>query len=87
MDEFEKQFEDLDVKSNYVENAINQTTTLSTPADEVETLIHQVADEHGLDIAGQFTSATAVPLAPAASQFNVLEEQDELSARLARLRS
>ncbi len=38
MDQFEKQFEDLDVQSEYVENAMNQTTTLSTPADQVPKL-------------------------------------------------
>eukprot|EP01102_Stenamoeba_stenopodia_P003005 TRINITY_DN1293_c0_g1_i4.p1 TRINITY_DN1293_c0_g1~~TRINITY_DN1293_c0_g1_i4.p1 ORF type:complete len:193 (-),score=64.95 TRINITY_DN1293_c0_g1_i4:59-637(-) len=57
MDTFEKQFEDLDVKSNYVENAISQTTTLSTPADEVDTLIQQVADEFNLQLVGQFGKA------------------------------
>jgi charged multivesicular body protein 1 len=42
MDEFEKQFEDLDVQSEYVENTINQTTALSTPQDQVDELIAQV---------------------------------------------
>lgn len=39
MDEFERQFEDMDVQSEYVESAINQTTAISTPADQVDTLI------------------------------------------------
>jgi hypothetical protein len=43
MDQFEKQFEDLDVQSEYVENTINQTTALSTPQDQVDELIAQVS--------------------------------------------
>jgi len=31
MDQFEKQFEDLDVQSEYMEKSINQTTALTTP--------------------------------------------------------
>lgn len=47
MDKFEQQFEDLDVQSQYVENAMGQSVSLSTPAEEVDTLISQVAEEHG----------------------------------------
>ena len=42
MDQFEKQFEDLDVQSEYVEAAMSQSTTLTTPADQVDLLINQV---------------------------------------------
>jgi len=79
MDKFEKQFEDLDVQSEYVENAMSQTTTLSTPADQVDLLIQQVADEHGLELAGKL--GTVVP-----SSTTNIAEQDELSERLARLK-
>jgi len=79
MDKFEKQFEDLDVQSEYVENAMSQTTTLSTPADQVDLLIQQVADEHGLELAGKL--GTVVPATSSG-----VEEQDELSQRLARLK-
>ena len=48
MDKFEQQFEDLDVQSQYVENAMGQSVSLSTPAEEVDTLISQVAEEHGM---------------------------------------
>eukprot|EP01086_Lenisia_limosa_P001638 TRINITY_DN1328_c0_g1_i2.p1 TRINITY_DN1328_c0_g1~~TRINITY_DN1328_c0_g1_i2.p1 ORF type:complete len:161 (-),score=48.43 TRINITY_DN1328_c0_g1_i2:108-590(-) len=44
MDNFEKQFEDLDVQSEYVESAINQTTATTTPQSEVDSLIQKVAD-------------------------------------------
>lgn len=50
MDKFESQFEDLDVQTGYMEGAMAGTTTLNTPQDEVESLMHQVADEHGLEL-------------------------------------
>lgn len=50
MDKFESQFEDLDVQTGYMESAMAGTTTLNTPQDEVESLMHQVADEHGLEL-------------------------------------
>jgi charged multivesicular body protein 1 len=31
MDKFEKQFEDLDVQTEYMENSMGQTTALTTP--------------------------------------------------------
>ena len=48
MDKFEKQFEDLDVQTKYMEGAMDQTTAMTTPEDQVKDLINQVADEHGL---------------------------------------
>ncbi|KAG8237561.1 hypothetical protein J437_LFUL003283 [Ladona fulva] len=47
MDKFENQFEDLDVQSSYMENAMSQTTTTSVPQNDVENLMQQVADEAG----------------------------------------
>jgi charged multivesicular body protein 1 len=42
MDQFEQQFEDMDVQSDYVESTINTTTALSTPQDQVDDLISEV---------------------------------------------
>jgi len=81
MDQFEKQFEDLDVQSEYVEAAMSQSTTLSTPADQVDLLISQVADEHGLELAGKL--GTVVPVAATPTP---LQEQDELTERLNKLK-
>eukprot|EP01116_Phalansterium_solitarium_P006636 TRINITY_DN18971_c0_g1_i1.p1 TRINITY_DN18971_c0_g1~~TRINITY_DN18971_c0_g1_i1.p1 ORF type:complete len:201 (-),score=83.97 TRINITY_DN18971_c0_g1_i1:411-1013(-) len=84
MDAFEKQFEDLDVQSEYVENAMSQSTSLTTPADQVDLLIQQVADEHGLEISDKL--GTIVP-----SKVTTVEkaatEQDELLDRLNRLKA
>ena len=40
MDKFENQLEDLEVRSQYVEASMNQTTTLSTPQDQVSDAIN-----------------------------------------------
>lgn len=47
MDRFEQQFEDLDVQSSYMENAMSQSTTTSVPQGDVDSLMQQVADEAG----------------------------------------
>lgn len=89
MDKFEQQFEDLDVRSGYMENAIDQSTSLSTPEGEVNSLVQQVADEHGLQVAGVLDDAGPVGTvtandvaAPAAEE---PKQADDLAARLAAL--
>lgn len=83
MDQFERQFENLDVQSEFVENAMSAQMNLSTPEGDVNNLLQQVADEHGLEVQlelpGAATSTPAVA-APAA------KEDDDLTKRLAELR-
>jgi len=85
MDEFERQFEDMDVQSEYVENTINTTTTLTTPQSQVDDLIKEVATENQLQLSEQLGGLPARK-APEAETAAV-EEQEELAARLAKLRS
>ena len=86
MDTFERQFETLDVTSEYMENAIGQTTATSTPEDEVNTLMSQVADEHGLDIKAHLDSKLTVTQAAVSSKHQTNDpETDELERRLAAL--
>ena len=47
MDRFETQFENLDVQSQVMEGTMSASATLSTPQSEVDSLMHQVADEAG----------------------------------------
>jgi charged multivesicular body protein 1 len=42
MDQFERQFEDLDISLNFMDGAMQQQGALTTPASEVETLMGQV---------------------------------------------
>jgi len=45
MDNFEKEFEDLDVQTSVMEGAMSQTTATNIPQDAVEGLMKQAADE------------------------------------------
>lgn len=84
MDKFEQQFEDLDVQSSCMENAMSQTTTTSVPQGDVENLLLQVADEAGLELNMELPSGPQSSIVGASTQ--VSQEQDELTQRLARLR-
>ncbi|GLJ13468.1 hypothetical protein SUGI_0212960 [Cryptomeria japonica] len=49
MDQFESQFVNMEVQSQFIENAMAGSTSLSTPEDQVNTLMQQVADDYGLE--------------------------------------
>lgn len=83
MEKFEKQFEDLDVQSGVMENAMHDSVTTSVPTDSVDRLMHEVADEHGLDINMELPTSQTAQLGGAST---ASAEQDELSQRLAKLR-
>ena len=50
MDNFEKQFEDLDVQTSVMEGAMSQSTATNIPQDSVDVLMRQAADEAGLEL-------------------------------------
>ena len=50
MDNFEKQFEDLDVQTSVMEGAMSQTTATNIPQGSVDVLMRQAADEAGLEL-------------------------------------
>lgn len=56
MDSFEKSFEDMDVRSEYIEGAMNSSTTGTMPEEQVETLMQEVATEHDLKFTDQFAT-------------------------------
>jgi len=85
MDQFEQQFEDMDVQADYVEQAMNQTTAMATPQGQVDELIQQVAAEHGLELTEEL-GKIPVQKAPVVVQRDAAEEQDELTARLTKLK-
>merc|ERR1712241_1025472 len=83
MDKFEKQFEDLDVQTSVMEDAMGSATTTTTPQNEVEALMKQVADENGLEITEQLASVPADSVATT----ETATADDALGRRLAALRS
>ncbi len=87
MDKFESQFEDLDVKTSVMEDAMGVATTTATPISQVDDLIKQVADEAGLDIQAQLAAVpTSDPTSVASATAATASEADPLSKRLAALR-
>ena len=56
MDQFEKQFEQLDIQSAVMDKSIQQSIAQTTPEDQVDTLLRSVADEYGLELAGDVDS-------------------------------
>ncbi|KNE59180.1 hypothetical protein AMAG_03505 [Allomyces macrogynus ATCC 38327] len=83
MDKFEQQFEDMDVQTGYMEGAIAQSTAMTTPQTEVDSLMQQVADEHGLELNMELGTVPTTALGEKAQE----KEADELTARLAKLRN
>merc|ERR1719391_985080 len=84
MDKFESQFEDLDVHTSVMENAMGQATTTTTPASQVDDLIKQVADEAGLEISAQLANAPSSTIGETVTASATVD--DPLSRRLAALR-
>jgi len=82
MDKFEKQFEDLDVQSSYMEGTMSASSTTSVPVNDVDNLMQAVADEAGLELNMDLPRGETESIAST----QVSHEQDELTARLARLR-
>ena len=90
MEQFEKQFTDLDVKSNVMESSMSSATTLSTPQNEVDALIKLVAEENNLDLIGKMADAPSVSGLSIGATGNASrsnEQEDELTKRLAKIRN
>jgi len=87
MDKFESQFEDLDVRTSVMEDAMGSATTTTTPVNQVEALMKQVADENGLEITEQLASVPANTIGEATAASATTTSEDPLSRRLAALRS
>jgi charged multivesicular body protein 1 len=84
MEKFESQFENLDVQSSYMENAMGSTTAISTPQDQVDLLMQKIADEAGLEMTTSLNSAkTEAPQKIASTEV----EENMLGERLQALRN
>ena len=89
MGQFETIFEDLDVKAGYMDATMNGVSAASTPVDEVDKLMEQVAAENGLEVAAQLDAAglvgshTAKDIVAKPSK----AKEEEINARLKELRA
>lgn len=77
MNQFEKQFEDLDVNTAVMDDAMNKQAALSTPPDQVNELLLKIADENNLEVQLPQAGNNKVP-APIAQE----GDKDSLTARL-----
>ena len=67
-----------------MESAMSSATTLTTPQDQVEALIKQVADESGMDVLDQLETAkvgSTVPQDQSTLPSLTTKQEDELSRR------
>lgn len=67
-----------------MESAMSSATTLTTPQDQVESLIKQVAEESGMDVLDQLETAkvgSTVPQEQATLPSLTTKQEDELSRR------
>ncbi|XP_060603045.1 charged multivesicular body protein 1a-like [Ruditapes philippinarum] len=85
MEKFEKQFEDIDVRTSTLESAMGTATTLSTPQDQVESLIMEVAEENGLEVMDQLKDIN--PSTASIRDTAETKREDDLSRRLQALRN
>mmetsp|Transcript_10946 Transcript_10946/g.18172 ORF Transcript_10946/g.18172 Transcript_10946/m.18172 type:complete len:118 (+) Transcript_10946:535-888(+) len=86
MDKFEQQFEDLDVKAAYMDQAMNATTANTTPVDQVDDLVKMVADENNLELGEAFSDLGPVGKIKEPEKKEEVVAEDDLEARLANLR-
>ncbi|GMI86075.1 CHARGED MULTIVESICULAR BODY PROTEIN/CHROMATIN MODIFYING PROTEIN1B, vacuolar protein sorting 46.1 [Hibiscus trionum] len=84
MDQFEKQFVNMEVQAEFMESAMAGSTSLSTPEGEVNSLMQQVADDYGLEVSVGLPQPAAHAV-PTKTQEKV--EEDDLSRRLAELKA
>lgn len=85
MDKFESQFEDLDALTNYYEATTNNVNALTTPQDQVDELMSQVADEAGIEMKQGLNETQIEINAPVVGISE--EKEDKLAERLRALRN
>ncbi|XP_038224671.1 charged multivesicular body protein 1a [Dermochelys coriacea] len=85
MDKFEHQVQNLDVHTSVMEDSMSSATTLTTPQEQVDSLIVQIAEENGLEIMDQLNQLPEG--ASSVGESSVRTQEDQLSRRLAALRN
>eukprot|EP00310_Coccolithus_braarudii_P017783 CAMPEP_0183354512 /NCGR_PEP_ID=MMETSP0164_2-20130417/37356_1 /TAXON_ID=221442 /ORGANISM="Coccolithus pelagicus ssp braarudi, Strain PLY182g" /LENGTH=201 /DNA_ID=CAMNT_0025527409 /DNA_START=44 /DNA_END=649 /DNA_ORIENTATION=- len=89
MEQFEKSFDELDLRGQAVEGTLASSTATSMPESEVDSLIQQVSDEHGLEFASRAVDAATAPVAMKVTNTETATQEadeDQLEKRLAALR-
>lgn len=85
VDKFENQFEDLDVRSKFMEGAMSTTTASTAPQEDVDSLIGEVAAEAGLEWSAELGHIPSQGVKATAKIQDKDPEIDDLEARFAAL--
>jgi len=85
MDKFESQFADLDVQTSYMEDTMSSTTAVSTPQDQIDTLMSQMAEEANIEVQQDLGARDLNQVADLPKE-RVGEEDKQLADRLRALR-
>merc|ERR1719336_3148092 len=84
MDKFEEQFENMDLNSQYMEQAMDQSTAQTMPESQVDEMMSAIADENGIDLESQLAEADPLKKKTQAAETEAPQE-DDLESRLAKL--
>ena len=76
------------IHSQVMEGSMGQATTLTTPQDQVDKLIQEVAEENGLEMISELNAAPIASgsLSVASSSSRSVRDEDRLDQRLRALR-
>lgn len=87
MDKFEQQVQNLDVHTSVMDDSMSSAMTLTTPQEQVDSLIFQIAEENGLEVMDQLNQLPAGAASLGESSAREHDKEDLLSRRLAALRN
>ena len=68
MDSLEKNFEDLEVKTKVMDDAMQNATTVQQPVDQVANLMREMADEAGIELNLNMPTAPTISTSVAMQQ-------------------
>ncbi|KAK4706591.1 hypothetical protein R3W88_033854 [Solanum pinnatisectum] len=84
MDSFERQFVNMEVQVEFMKSSMAGSTSLSTPEDQIGSLMQQVADDYGLKVSVRPPQAANHAIS---SMDEEKVSKDDLSRRLAELKA
>ncbi|XP_004288901.1 PREDICTED: charged multivesicular body protein 1-like [Fragaria vesca subsp. vesca] len=87
MERFENQFVSMEVQAEFTENAMAGSTSLSTPEEEVNSLMQQVADDYGLEVSVGMPRLVGQAVKMEEGEKEEEDDENDLSKRLAELRA
>lgn len=64
-----------------MEDSMSSATTLTTPQEQVDDLIHQIAEESGLEVMDQLNQLPAGATSMGAESTKTQDKEDQLSRR------